>query len=217
MARSQADRKAETRGRLLAAAAELFGREGFHATSTDTVGDEADRTSGAVYAHFGSKEGLVLALLDEMKDATAAAISADLARAETTDERVAALWRQFADPPADRASWVLLEHELWLYSVRNPEEGGRLAERYAAQRALLAEELQTWDGANASGGRAARDSAVLVLAVLLGLEMQRRLDPAAVTDELAIGAIRALLDPASSADDLPRSTPTLTGSSHGAD
>ena len=64
MPRTQEDRKAETRSRLLEAAADLFARRGFHGVSTDTVADAADRTSGALYAHFGAKEGLLLALVN---------------------------------------------------------------------------------------------------------------------------------------------------------
>jgi len=64
MARTQEERKAETRSRLLAAAAELFADHGVDAVSVDAVAEAAGRTSGAVYAHFGSKQGLLLALLD---------------------------------------------------------------------------------------------------------------------------------------------------------
>ncbi len=193
MARTQADRKAETRSRLIDAAADQFARSGFHAVSADVVADAADRTSGSLYAHFGGKEGLLLALLDDMKDATAAAIRADLEQASTVDERIAALWRHFADPPAGREPWVLLEHELWLYAARNPAEADRLAERYAAQRELLAQEVAGWTDGDATSPQG-RARAVLVLALLLGLEMQRRIDPDAVPDDLAVASISGLLD-----------------------
>ncbi|MGH9206548.1 MAG: helix-turn-helix domain-containing protein, partial [Acidimicrobiales bacterium] len=52
---TQEERKAETRARLLAAAADLFAGQGIEAVSVDAVAEAAGRTSGAVYAHFGSK------------------------------------------------------------------------------------------------------------------------------------------------------------------
>jgi AcrR family transcriptional regulator len=179
---------------LLAAAAELFAREGFHATSADAVAEAADRTSGAVYAHFGGKAGLLLELLEQMKAATAQAMGADLERAATVEERVGVLWREFADPPSERGdAWVMLEHELWLYAARNPEAAERLAARYDAERSPLAEELTTWTPLGEPPVRPARESAVLVLALLLGLEMQRRIDPDAVPDDLAVDGITRLV------------------------
>ena len=40
--------------------------------------------------------------------------------ATTLDERLAALWRNVADPPSD-GRWLALEHELWRYAARNDE------------------------------------------------------------------------------------------------
>ena len=63
--RTQAERRAETRARLLASARRTFARDGYHATSLDRVSENAGCTKGALYDHFGSKEGLFLALLDQ--------------------------------------------------------------------------------------------------------------------------------------------------------
>ena len=63
--RTQAQRRTETRARLLAAARRTFAGYGYHATSLDRVSENAGCTKGAVYDHFGSKEGLFLALLDQ--------------------------------------------------------------------------------------------------------------------------------------------------------
>ena len=54
-ARTQEMRKTETRARLIAAAADLFARKGFHAVSAETVADAADRTTGALYSHVQSR------------------------------------------------------------------------------------------------------------------------------------------------------------------
>ena len=47
---TQEQRKAETRQRLLDAAAILFAERGIDAVSIDAIAEAADRTSGAVYA-----------------------------------------------------------------------------------------------------------------------------------------------------------------------
>jgi AcrR family transcriptional regulator len=63
--RTQAERRADTRARLLASARRMFARDGYHATSLDRVSENAGCTKGALYDHFGSKAGLFLALLDQ--------------------------------------------------------------------------------------------------------------------------------------------------------
>src|ERR1700738_3884681 len=114
---SQEERKAAPRRRLLEAAAQLFAARGIEGVSIDAVAEAADRTSGAVYAHFGGKEGVLAALLDTLTNETAALITAEQAAAADTDSKLGALWRTIADPPSDN-KWMLLEHELWLYACR---------------------------------------------------------------------------------------------------
>lgn len=63
--RTQAERRAETRGRLLASARKVFAERGYQAASVDLVSERAGCTKGALYHHFGSKEGLMLELLGE--------------------------------------------------------------------------------------------------------------------------------------------------------
>ena len=58
-------RNAQTRERLLEAAARVYARGGFGGATLDEVAAEAGFTKGAVYGHFGSKENLLVALLDE--------------------------------------------------------------------------------------------------------------------------------------------------------
>ncbi len=58
---------AATRASLLQAAGELFGSEGFADTSLDDVVARAQVTKGALYHHFGSKEGLFAAVYEQLQ------------------------------------------------------------------------------------------------------------------------------------------------------
>ena len=194
MARTQEQRKAETRTRLLDAAAELFGARGFDAVSTDAVADAADRTSGAVYAHFGGKPGMLLALLEERSLTAGRAIKRALAEADEPADPMATVWRTFAAAADSDDTWMLLEHELWLYAARHPEARAALARRYAGARQVMAEAFAAWSvGTDGVPGRTPDGTATLVLGLLLGLEMQRHLDPDTVPDDLAEHGLRALL------------------------
>lgn len=50
---------------ILQAALQLFAREGYHATSTSKVSKAAGVSEGLIFRHFGSKEGLLQAILEE--------------------------------------------------------------------------------------------------------------------------------------------------------
>jgi AcrR family transcriptional regulator len=175
---TQGERRAETRGRLLDAAAELFARDGIGGASVDAIADAAGRTSGALYGHFGSKEGLLTALLDRWMEEMATVTAAEVIAAPTVDERLAAIWRNFAEP----TPWVQLEHELWLWATRHD---GPAADRIAARYRDAAARVDEFAG-RAAVGR-------LVIALMIGLEMQHRVDPDAVDDGLAVDGLRTLL------------------------
>ena len=61
----RSERRARTRAQLLDAAARLYAERGVDGATLDAVAEEAGFTKGAVYDHFGSKENLLTALLDE--------------------------------------------------------------------------------------------------------------------------------------------------------
>ena len=191
---TQEQRKAETRQRLLDAAAVLFAERGIEAVSIDAIAEAADRTSGAVYAHFGNKDGLLQALVADRVNETAAVMDAELSIAAEGDDQLAALWQTFANPPPGPGrAWMLLEHELWLYASRHDEARAHLATRYAEARRMTAASLDDWQAQGRADlpGRG-EQVAPLLVALLIGLEMQHRLDPAAVPDDAAVIGLRAL-------------------------
>lgn len=196
---TQGERRAETRQRLLDAAAELLAERGIEASSVDAIAERAERTSGAVYDHFGGKPGLLFALLEGWVDDVAIAIGAELATATSLDERLATLWRNVSDPPTGDGRWIALEHELWSYAARNEQARDHLARRYRAAWAGVEDAVTGWtDGwADADGGDSDRAGAAGVgpalIGLLLGLEMMRRVDPGALTDEVAIAALRGVV------------------------
>jgi AcrR family transcriptional regulator len=75
--RSQEERSAETRTRLLDATIESLLRYGYAGTTTPRVAELAGVTRGAQVHHFGSKDDLILAALRHL---TAKRISAEVAR-----------------------------------------------------------------------------------------------------------------------------------------
>ena len=144
MSRPRQARSVETRARLLAAAAAVIAEQGIEGASVDAIAERAERTSGSLYGQFGSKDGLIVELLDASKDLVAESMFADIEAATSLDERLAALWRNFADPPPAARDWVQFEHEMWVWANRpgNDDAGARLARRYRAEFATLGDRLR---------------------------------------------------------------------------
>jgi AcrR family transcriptional regulator len=123
--RTQSERRAQTRARLLDAARSVFAERGYHAASLDLVSERAGCTKGALYHHFGSKEGLLLALLDQQ-------VAGRLAQARA---REGALPSQ--KMPFDR-EFTLLFLEFVCAAGRDPKLRRRLAARLRSSRSQLA-------------------------------------------------------------------------------
>lgn len=55
----------EKQEQIVKAALTLFAQEGYHATSTSKVAKAAGVSEGLIFRHFGNKDGLLQAILDE--------------------------------------------------------------------------------------------------------------------------------------------------------
>ncbi|MGD0064237.1 MAG: TetR/AcrR family transcriptional regulator [Streptosporangiaceae bacterium] len=98
---------AETRERLLRAAADVFARRGYDGTRVADIAAAADVSSGALYAHFGSKaELLVAALRTHGRRLLAEVLAADPARPIT--ELLLLLGRSLPRPRGAR-SYLIVE------------------------------------------------------------------------------------------------------------
>ncbi len=132
LSRTQQDRKAETRRRLLDAAATLFAEHGIDAVSVDAVADGAERTSGALYAHFGSKQGLLLALMDEWAHSLVTVMTAEFEIAPSLDDRLRAVVRNvITEPTSQTRRLLLLERELALRAARDVDMAAAMRARSA--------------------------------------------------------------------------------------
>lgn len=67
----QAERRTATRAAILGAATDLFGTQGFAATSVDQIAAAAGVAKGAVYHHFPTKEAVFEAVFEEASEVLA--------------------------------------------------------------------------------------------------------------------------------------------------
>jgi AcrR family transcriptional regulator len=185
-------RRARTRTQLLQAAARVYARRGFDGATLDEVAEEAGFTKGAVYDHFGSKENLMLALLDEhLSGQIAEQIQLfDVSKEAAERPRVGAdRWmRELAeDPDAFR-----LLIETWVKAQRDEELASRVVAGMDAWRATLRSFGAQHKGEDEVSEVLLEQVATLMMALGLGLGMVKVIDPDSV-DERLLGAAYVLL------------------------
>lgn len=108
--RTQADRRAETQGRLLDATVEELTANGYAGMSTNEVVKRAGVSRGALVHHFPTKAQLAVAALDRWLDARLVEFEATFAAMQpeerTADVAIDVLWEMFSGPTY--ATWLEL-------------------------------------------------------------------------------------------------------------
>jgi AcrR family transcriptional regulator len=195
---TRAEAKERTRQRLLDSAARVFADKGFGGATLEEIAESAGYSTGAMYANFGSKEQLFLEVVAVHRAQAAARRIEEVT--QTFDEALAsgtdpfgaltAMFVKAADRDREAAP---LQAEFWLYAVRNPAAKKVIADSLSGQvdelEPVVARALQRLGG---PPDAVPREVAVIVLALFQGLARRRRLDPAAVPDDLLARALRWL-------------------------
>jgi AcrR family transcriptional regulator len=188
------ERKQETRAELIAAAARVFARRGFHGGSLEQIAREAGYSTGAVYWHFRGKDDLFLAVYESF--------AADLAQEADAifghgDDDLAERAREAADRWMARLrrdpEFLILSHEFLVHAWRQPALREAFEHRLAGVRLALARVIR--DRVDASGTAlvlSAEDTATVTRALGSALGLAKLADPEAVRDGL-FGDVLALL------------------------
>lgn len=120
--------------------------------------------------------------------------------ADALGDRLGAMWDGVVVGTSDDGQgpgdgeWLLLEIELWLHAVRDPELGMVGAERFGVMRDGLAGALVDWaDRYGFEPPAPAKELATQLIGLLLGAAFQHRLDPAAVPQTAVVGGLQRLL------------------------
>ena len=92
---TQAERTDATTARLLEAGRRLFGNAGYAHTSTEDIVAETKLTRGALYHHFGNKQGLFAAVFEREEQRLAAAVVDAASEFSEPRERIKAGCRSF--------------------------------------------------------------------------------------------------------------------------
>jgi AcrR family transcriptional regulator len=160
--------RAESRAKILAAALELFAREGYEATSVREVAQAAGVAQGLLYSYFAGKEGLLHAIFERCMDDVRRSFAA--ARGETPRPLEGLIRASFAIVRENLDFWRLS------YSLRGqPRALGSLGEEIGAWSAQIRAELE---GHYRRAGAAQPElDAALLFGLIDGVAQHYALDP----------------------------------------
>lgn len=162
----------ERRREILQAATEVFAREGYRGGSLREMARAIGVTAGAILHHFGSKDELLVAVLEDRDVHNRQVMNQYLERQDTVGSLRAIVAETESNPGLARlfttlsAEAVSLDHPAHTFFV----------DRYAQLRDFIASQLDS-EGFTFPNGESSSDVAAVVLATMDGLELQWLLQP----------------------------------------
>ena len=180
--------KQETRGRIVNAAGRLFRAHGYEATGVDAIMAEAGLTPGAFYAHFPSKQALLVETLSQRLGESAARVSKAGGK---NGAGLAALVGRYLcvghrDDPAAGCPIPSLAAEVSRLALGTRREFGKAMTEYLASVEAF------MPGASRAKRR---ERALVTVSTLVGaMTMARAVGDKALSEEVLEAARHALLD-----------------------
>lgn len=175
--RTQAQRRADARRRLLDAAVELIAEGGTSAVTLPAVGARAGCSRGVPSYHFGTKADLVEAAVEQIEHQfwmTVGPTHAEGASADTVVRLATMVTAEIRQgSPALRAQTVL-----WATAITDPQIAARIAPTSVRLRQLVAEVVERGQAAgDIDQSVRAPGFAALFVACIRGLAIERLLTP----------------------------------------
>ncbi|MFZ0664662.1 MAG: TetR/AcrR family transcriptional regulator [Acidimicrobiales bacterium] len=183
--KSRAQKKLETRSRLLDAAEKVFADRGFADASLDEIAEVAGLTKGAVYSNFDKKLDLLLAVLDERMNKRFLAITEIIDMSKELPEQAAQGGALFMEAFQEERDLYLLWLECSVHSVHDDDVRESLVKLDHAIRDLVAEFIAYH--AQSLGIELPMPPKQLATALTCladGLALERMKDPESVPDDM---------------------------------
>ncbi|MDQ3405398.1 MAG: TetR/AcrR family transcriptional regulator [Actinomycetota bacterium] len=182
--------KPSRREQILAAAAELFARRGFHGVGIDDIGSAVGISGPALYRHFRSKDAMLGEMLTSISEVLLDGGLAEVAAANGPQVALGELVRFHVDFALDNPALITVQ-ERNLGNLTDPDR--------RKVRALQRRYVETWvqvirDAVPATGEPTARAAAHAVFGLINSTPHSRHLGRDEMADLLTRMALAALID-----------------------
>jgi TetR/AcrR family transcriptional regulator, acrAB operon repressor len=177
----RAQTSSESRRLLVSAAADLFAEQGFRRTTFIDIAERAGVSRGSIPWHFGNKDGLLKAVVDEL---TAQTLS-DTSRPVGVDEGIDQV-RAFLQQPTARLLITLIAEAV--------EPDSPVHEFYEEFHRAMRKWVSSWtDAVEMPDGISREEFVILLAGMIIGIHQQWRVAPDEVDLDSALVAMRAVL------------------------
>jgi AcrR family transcriptional regulator len=167
----------EVREDLLAAAARVFARRGFHGASVEAISEDAGLSTGAIYSNFAGKEELFLALYEERIERRRRELRSAVEEAGGREAGLAAAAANVGAAVGSEREWFLLYFEFALHAARHPVFARRFRQvRQGGLRELARGVGEGLEHAGLEPSLPAEDLAQGLSALSYGLALDRLVD-----------------------------------------
>lgn len=161
----------------------------------DQIAQAAGHTKGAVYSNFSAKEDLFLAVYEARVDAWVAQLDRAVADATGPRELILSAASDTGTRRGRDDRWLATFFEFWAHVVRRPELRARFAEIHGRAQApfdAALERLAEEHGVELAVE--ARPLTVAMMAMSVGLALERLVQPEVVDDQLGTRVMELVLD-----------------------
>lgn len=164
--------------RAIGAAADLFSRIGYRATTIEAISESAGFSRGAFYSNFATKDELFVALVESRIEQNLREIALAFQQGDTAAEKIRA-GGAYLDSLVERdRQWCVLYMEFWSRAVRDPKLRRRFARQYEAWREVIAEMIEgRYRELGLDVDAPPRELASALIALFEGQVLQRLIDP----------------------------------------
>ncbi|WP_436491997.1 SACE_7040 family transcriptional regulator [Actinokineospora sp. HUAS TT18] len=178
------------REQILAAAAELFARHGFHGVGIDDIGSAVGISGPALYRHFRSKDAMLGEMLTSISEVLLDGGQARVDKASGAQDTLGDLVRFHVDFALDNPALITVQ-ERNLGNLTDPDR--------RKVRALQRRYVETWvqvirDAVPATAEPTARAAAHAVFGLINSTPHSRHLDRDQMADLLTAMALAALVN-----------------------
>jgi AcrR family transcriptional regulator len=191
---TRAEKQAQTKTRLVEAAAHVFARRGYQAASVEEIAEQAGYSHGAVYSNFAGKEELFLAVFEQYMSQRIAEVTDATSTEAPFPERTRAAADQWMRRFTEDRETFLLHLEFMIHAARNPKLSKQLGKRMAALRLELERRLSEREArSDVPLPLPAPDLALILRALGIGLAVEALNQPDGEIDEALYGKFVALI------------------------
>ena len=188
----------ERRAQILDAAVRVATADRLDGLTVRKVADAAELSSGLVFFHFGSKDQLLLELLDRvLEEIIGRRPPEDAAGAPSARDALLAYARRELERLPGEREFVELFFDFWVVGTRNPDVRTRMGDAMAAYRAsfeplatrIVAEEADRFRDVPPA------DVARIIVSFVQGTAFQAVLEPGRFDVDALMAALEALVPP----------------------